>query len=71
MSRKLAGLPAAAVARAEEVLAQSGSRASRRGALARLADDLPLFAAARREPAQARRALGGREPRSPRSTPTS
>ncbi|MEX2009515.1 MAG: DNA mismatch repair protein MutS, partial [Dongiaceae bacterium] len=43
---KLAGLPAAAVARAEQVLAtlEQGEQA---GALARLADDLPLFAAAR------------------------
>ncbi|SMF74165.1 DNA mismatch repair protein MutS [Tistlia consotensis] len=41
---KLAGLPAAAVARAEEVLAvlEQGEQAS---ALTRLADDLPLFAA--------------------------
>ena len=41
---KLAGLPAAAVARAEAVLAglESGEQA---GALARMADDLPLFAA--------------------------
>ncbi|MGH6932862.1 MAG: MutS-related protein, partial [Dongiaceae bacterium] len=41
---KLAGLPAAAVARAEQVLAilEQGEQA---GALARLADDLPLFAA--------------------------
>jgi DNA mismatch repair protein MutS len=41
---KLAGLPPAAVARAEEVLAilEQGEQA---GALARLADDLPLFAA--------------------------
>ena len=41
---KLAGLPAAAVARAEAVLAmlEQGEQA---GALSRLADDLPLFAA--------------------------
>ncbi|MEX2630547.1 MAG: DNA mismatch repair protein MutS [Tistlia sp.] len=41
---RLAGLPAAAVARAEEVLAvlEQGEQAS---ALTRLADDLPLFAA--------------------------
>ncbi|MGE0119754.1 MAG: DNA mismatch repair protein MutS [Dongiaceae bacterium] len=44
---KLAGLPAAVVARAEEVLAtlEQGEQA---GALARLADDLPLFAATAR-----------------------
>jgi DNA mismatch repair protein MutS len=44
---KLAGLPAAVVARAEEVLAQleAGQDA---GALARLVDDLPLFQAAER-----------------------
>ena len=43
---RLAGLPAAAVERAESVLhiLESGEQA---GALARLADDLPLFAAAR------------------------
>ncbi|HEY1722646.1 MAG TPA: DNA mismatch repair protein MutS [Magnetospirillaceae bacterium] len=43
---RLAGLPSAAVERAEEVLRtlESGEQA---GALARLADDLPLFAAAR------------------------
>jgi DNA mismatch repair protein MutS len=43
---KLAGLPAPVVARAEEVLKilESGEQS---GALARLADDLPLFAAAR------------------------
>ncbi len=42
---KLAGLPAAVVARAEEVLStlEQGEQA---GALTRLADDLPLFAAA-------------------------
>ena len=42
---KLAGLPAAVVARAEEVLGtlEQGEQA---GALTRLADDLPLFAAA-------------------------
>ena len=42
---KLAGLPAAAVARAEEVLAQL-EQGEQAGALARLADDLPLFSAA-------------------------
>jgi DNA mismatch repair protein MutS len=43
---RLAGLPGAAVERAEQVLhtLESGEQA---GALARLADDLPLFAAAR------------------------
>jgi DNA mismatch repair protein MutS len=43
---KLAGLPGAVVARAEEVLAilEQGEQA---GALSRLADDLPLFSAAR------------------------
>jgi DNA mismatch repair protein MutS len=48
---KLAGLPAAVTARAEEVLAilEKGEQG---GALVRLADDLPLFRAARRpEPA--------------------
>ena len=43
---KLAGLPAAAVARAEEVLALL-EKGEQSGALARLADDLPLFTAAR------------------------
>ncbi|MCG8596071.1 MAG: DNA mismatch repair protein MutS, partial [Kiloniellales bacterium] len=42
---KLAGLPAAAVARAEEVLAQL-EQGEQAGNLARLADDLPLFSAA-------------------------
>ncbi len=41
---KLAGLPAAAVARAEEVL-KTLEQGEQAGALARLADDLPLFAA--------------------------
>jgi len=43
---RLAGLPAAVIARAEEVLAalETGEQG---GAVARLADDLPLFAAAR------------------------
>jgi DNA mismatch repair protein MutS len=47
---KLAGLPAAVVARAEEVLAtlEQGEQA---GAVARLADDLPLFAATARQSA--------------------
>jgi DNA mismatch repair protein MutS len=46
---KLAGLPAAVLARAEEVLTalESGEQS---GALARLADDLPLFSAAARAP---------------------
>jgi DNA mismatch repair protein MutS len=44
---KLAGLPAAVVARAEEVLALL-EKVEQRGALTRLADDLPLFSAAAR-----------------------
>jgi DNA mismatch repair protein MutS len=46
---KLAGLPAAAVTRAEEVLTllEQGEQA---GALAKLADDLPLFSAAATRP---------------------
>lgn len=49
---KLAGLPPAAIGRATEVLEtiESGSRG---GALARLADDLPLFSAARTAPTAA------------------
>jgi DNA mismatch repair protein MutS len=43
---KLAGLPAAVITRAEEVLGTL-ERGEQSGALARLADDLPLFAAAR------------------------
>jgi DNA mismatch repair protein MutS len=43
---KLAGLPASVVRRAEEVLAIL-ERGEQGGALARLADDLPLFSAAR------------------------
>ncbi|HUN49270.1 MAG TPA: DNA mismatch repair protein MutS [Stellaceae bacterium] len=43
---KLAGLPAAVVARAEEVLALL-EKSEQSGDLARLADDLPLFSAAR------------------------
>src|SRR5450432_1568330 len=48
---KLAGLPAAVIARAETVLAglEQGEQA---GTLARLADDLPLFAAASARPAK-------------------
>ncbi len=51
---RLAGLPPAVIARAEEVLErlQTGEQAS---AVARLADDLPLFAAARPVPAEAKR----------------
>ncbi len=41
---KLAGLPAAVVARAEEVL-ETLEQGEQAGALARLADDLPLFSA--------------------------
>src|SRR5436305_2478541 len=44
---KLAGLPAAVTSRAEEVL-QILEKGEQGGALARLADDLPLFQAARR-----------------------
>jgi DNA mismatch repair protein MutS len=47
---KLAGLPAAAVARAEEVL-QTLEQGEQAGALAKLADDLPLFAATARQAA--------------------
>jgi DNA mismatch repair protein MutS len=46
---KLAGLPAAVTARAEEVL-QILEKGEQGGALARLADDLPLFRAARPMP---------------------
>ena len=51
---KLAGLPGAVVARAEEVLAilEQGEQA---GALSRLADDLPLFSAAKPQAAPAER----------------
>ena len=63
---KLAGLPAAVVARAEEVLAtlEKGEQA---GALTRLAEDLPLFAAAPRGapakgPSAVEEALAGIEP---------
>ena len=51
---KLAGLPPAVVARAEEVLAtlEQGEQA---GALARLADDLPLFAATAKQATPAKR----------------
>jgi len=47
---QLAGLPAAVVARAEEVLAAL-EKGEQSGAVARLADDLPLFAAAPPRPA--------------------
>jgi DNA mismatch repair protein MutS len=52
---KLAGLPAAVVARAEEVLniLEQGEQA---GSLARLADDLPLFAVTARQAAAAQAA---------------
>jgi DNA mismatch repair protein MutS len=63
---KLAGLPAPVVARAEEVLKilESGEQS---GALARLADDLPLFGAARPkatapEPSALEQALAAIEP---------
>jgi DNA mismatch repair protein MutS len=47
---RLAGLPEAVTARAEEVL-QLLEQGDRSGALARLADDLPLFRALRQRPA--------------------
>src|SRR6202167_1463145 len=47
---KLAGLPAAVIARAEEVLATL-EKGEQGGALARLAEDLPLFTAAAPKPA--------------------
>ena len=47
---QLAGLPAAVVARAEEVLAEL-EKGEQSGAVTRLADDLPLFAAAPARPA--------------------
>src|SRR5205823_11311951 len=52
---KLAGLPKSVTARAEEVL-EVLEKGEQGGALARLADDLPLFSAARRraEPAAPR-----------------
>jgi DNA mismatch repair protein MutS len=49
---RLAGLPAAVLERAEEVLAAL-ERGEQGGAVARLADDLPLFAAARPAPPSA------------------
>ena len=51
---QLAGLPAAVVARAEEVLAAL-EKGEQSGAVTRLADDLPLFAAAPARPARRRR----------------
>ena len=61
---KLAGLPAAVVARAEQVLAtlEKGEQAS---ALTRLADDLPLFSARiaeARKPSPAEQALAALDP---------
>ena len=47
---QLAGLPAAVVSRAEEVLAAL-EKGEQSGAVSRLADDLPLFAAAPARPA--------------------
>jgi len=47
---QLAGLPAAVVARAEQVLAAL-EKGEHSGAVTRLADDLPLFAAAPTRPA--------------------
>ena len=47
---QLAGLPAAVVARAEQVLAAL-EKGEQSGAVTRLADDLPLFAAAPSRPA--------------------
>ncbi len=48
---RLAGLPQAALTRAQEVL-ETLEQGDQAGALARLADDLPLFAAAQAEPAR-------------------
>ena len=63
---RLAGLPHAAVERAEEVLRllETGEQGS---AIARLADDLPLFAAARNpepapEPSEVEKALAALDP---------
>ena len=60
---KLAGLPKSVTARAEEVL-EVLEKGEQGGALARLADDLPLFHAARRQhtPAGARPRLRRRSP---------
>jgi DNA mismatch repair protein MutS len=49
---RLAGLPAAALARAETVLAQLEA-GEQRGRIATLADDLPLFTAAAKAPQRA------------------
>ncbi len=49
---QLAGLPGAVIARAQEVL-HSLERGEQAGALARLVDDLPLFAAAPAKPSRA------------------
>ena len=49
ISGSLAGLPKTVTARAEEVLGVL-EKGEQGGALARLADDLPLFSAARRRP---------------------
>ncbi len=49
---KLAGLPAAVLSRADQVLAML-EQGEQSGAIARLADDLPLFAADRPRPAAA------------------
>ncbi|WP_438264104.1 DNA mismatch repair protein MutS [Aquibaculum sediminis] len=54
---KLAGLPAAAVARAEAVL-EKLEQGEQAGALSRLADDLPLFSAAARHVAQTSKETG-------------
>jgi DNA mismatch repair protein MutS len=58
---RLAGLPAAVVARAEEVLKllESGDQGN---AVARLAEDLPLFAAARKAPPKPAQPDGFAEP---------
>ena len=70
---QLAGLPAAVVARAEEVLAAL-EKGEQSGAVTRLADDLPLFAAGA-GPSRRRRRRSRRSRRSsrrwPRSIPTS
>jgi DNA mismatch repair protein MutS len=64
---RLAGLPAAVIARAEEVL-EALERGQQGGAVARLADDLPLFSAAAARPsptaapAPAVEALAGLDP---------
>ena len=70
---QLAGLPAAVVARAEEVLAEL-EKGEQSGAVTRLADDLPLFAAAPARPAggvDARPRNRKSRRRSPGSIPTS